>query len=103
MSAAAISEAVRASRPSAFASILLQIENDTTIRTGLRLRDLADVLGNLVAFLHGRPRGDREIPALHVRILVHVYRLPLETRNPRPDRDVGDRVVVRHVLMLGEA
>src|ERR1051325_7588220 len=101
MSAAAISATVRARRraasapmvrPSAFASILLQIEHDTTIRTGSRLRNLADVLGNLVALFPRGPCRDREIPALHVRILVHVDRLPLETRNPRPDRDVGDRV-----------
>src|SRR5947207_5644278 len=66
-------------------------------------RHFADVLGNLVAPLHRRSRGDRQVPALHIGVLVHVDRLPLEARDPRPDRNVGDRIVVRHVRAVGEA
>ncbi len=56
-------------------------------------RNFTHVLRHLVAALHRRPLGDGRVPALDVGILVHVDRLPLVARDPRPDRDVGDRVV----------
>jgi hypothetical protein len=55
-----------------------------------RHRDFADILRELVATLHRRPTHDRQIPALHVRVLGKVDRLPFEARDPRPDRDIGD-------------
>src|SRR5215467_8664659 len=64
---------------------------------------LAHVLGDLVPLLDRRPVGDRRVPSLHVGILVHVDRLPFEARDPRPDGDVGDGVVVGHELAPGEA
>ena len=56
----------------------------------------------MVALLHGRAVGDRDVPALDVGILVEVDGLPLVARDPRPGRDVGDRVVARHVLVVLE-
>src|SRR5262245_66357899 len=62
----------------------------TAVRPGGLGRDwdLADVLRDLVALLGRRPLGDRQIPAFDVGVLVHVDGLPLEPRDPRPDRDV---------------
>src|SRR4051794_34512716 len=57
-------------------------------------RDRAHVLRHSIALLHRRPVGDGHIPAFHVGVLVHVDGLPLEARDPRPDRDVGDRIGV---------
>src|SRR5205085_4380004 len=67
-----------------------------------RQRNLAHVLRYLVTLLHRGPASDREVPALHVRIPVHVDRLPLEARDPGPDRDVGDGVGVGDELAVGE-
>src|SRR5262245_48044817 len=67
-----------------------------------RHRNFADVLRHLVAPLRRRALGDRHVPALHVGILVHVDRLPFESRDPRPDRDVGDRIGVGHELSVGQ-
>src|SRR3954451_13690696 len=61
-------------------------------------RNFADVLGHLVALLHGRALGDGRVPAFHVRILVEIDGLPFVARHPRPDRDVGDGVAVRDEL-----
>src|SRR6185312_2506389 len=59
-----------------------------------RHRDRAHVLRHLVAALHRGTRGDGLVPALHVRILLEVDGLPLEARDPRPDGNVGDRIIV---------
>src|SRR6185437_6120800 len=68
-----------------------------------RHRDRAHVLGHLVALLHSRPRSDGLVPALDVGILLHVDGLPLEARDPRPDRDVGNRVIVGDEFAAFEA
>src|SRR3954462_4717801 len=60
-------------------------------------------LGNVVTPLNGRTPGDRLVPALHIRVLFEIDCLPFEARDPGPDRDVGDRVVVRHEFALGQA
>jgi hypothetical protein len=39
---------------------------------------------------------------LHVRIGVQIHSLPFVARDPRPDGDVGDGVVVSDEFVLGE-
>ena len=56
----------------------------------------------MIAPLHRRPTGDRQIPALDVGIVVEVDGLPLEPGDPRPCGDIGHRVVVDQVLVAGE-
>src|SRR5712692_4143352 len=67
-----------------------------------RYRNLADVLRHLVALADRRPIGDGRVPPLHVGIRIEVDRLPLVARDPRPDRDIGDRIAVRDELAAGE-
>src|SRR5215472_8126542 len=59
-----------------------------------RRRHVADVFRHFVALLHRRALGDRNVPALDVRILIEVDGLPFEPRHPRPDGDVGNRILV---------
>src|SRR5436309_12841570 len=56
----------------------------------------------MIATLDRRPSRDRDIPAFHVRILIEIDGLPLVARDPRPDRDVGNRIFVRYELAVGE-
>src|SRR3981189_191607 len=65
-------------------------------------RNLADVLRHLVALLDRRPLGDGGVPALHVRKRVEVDGLPFVARDPRPDRDVGNGIVVGDEFAIGE-
>src|SRR5580658_5384393 len=67
-----------------------------------RDRNLADVLRHLVALLRRRTLGDGRVPALDVGILAEIDGLPLVARHPRPNGDIRDRIVVRHVFMIGE-
>src|SRR6266508_6362364 len=67
-----------------------------------RDRHLAHVLRHLVALLHGRAFGDGRVPPLHVGILVEIDGLPFVARDPRPDRDVGDRILIGDELAARE-
>src|SRR5262245_65810554 len=60
----------------------------------LRHRHRAHVLRHLVTLLNCRTRRDRLVPALHIRILLQIDRLPFETGGPWPDRDVCDGVLI---------
>src|SRR5215467_15706810 len=60
----------------------------------LRYRHRAHVLGYLVTLLNCRTRRDRFVPALHIRVPLQVDRLPFETGDPWPDRDVCDGVLI---------
>src|ERR1700723_4530491 len=53
-----------------------------------RHRDFAGIFRDLIALLGRRPLGDGDVPALDVRVLVEIDRLPFVARYPRPDRDV---------------
>src|SRR5262245_63033547 len=61
------------------------------------------VLRYLVALLNCRTRGNGFIPTLHVGILLHVYGLPFEARDPRPDCNVGNGILISHELATFEA
>src|SRR5690606_20759380 len=65
------------------------------------LVDIA-ILGHGDAFARGRPRVDRLQPPLEVRQPVDRYTRPLIRADPRPMRDIGDRVVAREVLVVLE-
>src|ERR1700680_4703460 len=65
-------------------------------------RNLAHVLRHLVALLNRRALGDGGVPAFHVRILVEIDGLPFVARDPRPDRDIGNRITVGDELVAGE-
>ena len=59
-------------------------------------------LRHVVAALHRGPRGDREIPTLEIGIRRPVDALPFVARDPRPGRDVGDRIVAGEILGVAE-
>src|SRR5580700_9835448 len=67
-----------------------------------RHRNFANVLRHLIAPLHGGAPGDNRVPALHVRISVEIDSLPFVARDPWPDGDVGDGVVIGDEFVLGE-
>src|SRR6266852_8665249 len=60
------------------------------------------LLGHVIALSHGRAIGDRYVPAFDVGELVEIDGLPFEARNPRPDRNVGHRIVVGNEFMVGK-
>src|SRR5579871_1538491 len=64
-----------------------------------RHRDRPHILRHLVALLHRRTLGDGAIPAFDVGIFVQIHRLPFEARDPGPDRDIGDGIVVGNVFV----
>src|SRR5262245_21378170 len=66
-------------------------------------RDFLHLFGYVIAALNRRTVGDGDVPALDVRICMEVDGLPLVAGDPRPDRHVGDRIVVGHVFMLGQS
>ena len=67
-----------------------------------RHRNFANILRHLIAPLHGGAPGDNRVPALHVRIGVEIDSLPFVARDPWPDGDVRDGVVVGDEFVLGE-
>ena len=70
----------------------------------VRLQIAPPVGQDLDAALHRRPRRDLVEPAHEVRILGALDALALGEAGPRPDRDVGDAVVVaREIGVLFEA
>src|SRR3954454_24293634 len=73
------------------------------LRGALWHGNVAGLLRHVVALPDGWTLGHRFVPALHVRVLIEIDALPCEARDPGPDRDIGDRVVVRHERALGQA
>src|SRR5919198_227747 len=67
-----------------------------------RHRDLGLLDRYVVALLHGRTRGDRPVPTEHVGVVLEVDGLPLESRHPRPNSDVRDRIWAGDILHLCE-
>src|SRR5580704_4038513 len=67
-----------------------------------RHRNFANILRHLIAPLHGGAPGDNRVPALHVRIGIEIDSLPFVARDPWPDGDVGDGVVIGDEFVLGE-
>ena len=59
-----------------------------------RHRDVGGEFRHMVALLHGGPAGDLHVPALHIGKVVEVDLLPFEAAGPRPDRHIGDRIIV---------
>src|SRR5262249_58465008 len=59
-----------------------------------RYRNLADVLRHFVALLNRRPFGNARVPPRHVGILLEIDGLPLVARDPRPDGDIRDGIIV---------
>src|SRR5579884_921471 len=60
------------------------------------------VLRHPVTFLHRRTRGNGFVPAFHVWILLQINGLPFEPRDPRPDGNVGDGIIVGDKLTAAE-
>jgi hypothetical protein len=67
-----------------------------------RHRNFTDVPRHLIAPLHGGAPGDNRVPTLHVRIGVEIDSLPFVARDPWPDGDVGNGVVIGYKFVLGE-
>src|SRR5262249_24182821 len=63
-------------------------------RSSSRYRNLADVLRHFVALLNRRPFGTVRVPPRHVGILLEIDGLPFVARDPWPDGDIGDGVIV---------
>src|SRR5215472_5026324 len=63
-------------------------------RSSRRYWNLADVLGHFVALLNRRPFGNARVPPRHVGILLEIDGLPLVARDPRPDGNIGDGIIV---------
>src|SRR5262249_56942470 len=63
-------------------------------RSSSRYRNLADVLRHFVALLNRRPLGNARVPPRHVGILLEIYGLPFVARDPWPDGDIGDGIIV---------
>src|SRR5262245_20920201 len=57
-------------------------------------RHRTHVLRHLVTLLNCRTHRDGFVPAFHVWILLHVNGLPFEARDPRPDRNVGNGILI---------
>src|SRR5579862_1233925 len=76
------------------------------LRRGLgRLLDLGGTVAldrYVTPGLHGRPRADQRQPALQVVKPLDAHARVIVARHPRPERDVGDRVLARNVLLIGE-
>src|SRR4026208_2501210 len=63
-----------------------------------RHRHRPHIFRDPVALLHSRASRDGLIPALDVGVLLHVDGLPFEARDPGPDSDVGDRILIGNEL-----
>src|SRR3954467_7879138 len=71
-------------------------------KSELRHGNVSGLLRYVVAPLNGRTLCNRLVPALRVRVLLKIDSLPLEARDPGPDRDVGNGVSVCHERVLGQ-
>src|ERR1700704_6241339 len=85
-------------------SLTARASKPTEERVSLASRhwDGTHILRHLVALLDCGARSDGFVPAFHVWILLQVDGLPFETGDPRPDRDVGNGILVGDELAIFE-
>src|SRR5262249_717889 len=72
-------------------------------RSSGRYWNLADALRPFAAPLTRRPLGNGRVPPPHVGILLEIDGLPFVARDPRPDGDIGDGIVVGDEFALRQA